>query len=99
MAKKKDRPEKGKLRIYNQEWIGEAAEKGFKRYYEALKESYPEDIRDKLDNPAFVHHNEILYYTAFEDALNTFFIGCMEDTVTELSLYVDELGKVTANLK
>ena len=86
------------LRLYDNEWIEQAADKGFKRYFDALKQSYPENMRQKLDDKAFAEHCATLYYTAFEDSLNAFFLQVLEDNMHEVSLAMDELCKVTASI-
>ena len=87
------------FKLYDNEWIEKAADDGFKRYFEALKQSYPENVRSKLDEKAFLEHTAVLYYTAFEDSLNTFFMQVLEDNMHEVSLAMDELCKVTATIK
>ena len=87
------------LKLYDKEWVEQAADKGFERYFDILKQSYPENVRPKLDDKAFVEHCAILYYTAFEDSLNTFLMQVLEDNMHEVELAMDELCKVTASIK
>ena len=98
MSRKKQTEELENYSIYKQKWVEKSAMKGFERFFKSLKESYPEDMRDKLEIPAYKNHIRILYFTAFEDALNTFFVQCLDDTISQLNLYMDELGKVTATI-
>lgn len=86
------------LKLYDKEWVEQAADKGFKRYFDILKQSYPENVRPKLDDKAFVEHCAVLYYTAFEDSLNTFLMQVLDDNMHEVSLAMDELFKVTASI-
>lgn len=88
--------------IYNNEKIAEMAKKGFNRFWTAFKESIiPDEAKDKGDKmmESVKARFEMLYYTAFEDALNTFLVVCIEDTMHEVELCVNELRDVTAEIK
>lgn len=87
------------FRVFDKNWVEKAADEGFKRFYDTLKQSYPENLRHRLDEKVFINHNAVIYYTAFEDSLNTFIMQVMEDSLHEVSLAMDELCKVTATFR
>lgn len=82
-------------RLYEKEWVEKTATDGFNRAMEGVREKEPAfaAVMDKCLWPF-----EVMYYTAFEDALNTFLIQCIGDDVTKIELFMDELHKVTANI-
>lgn len=87
------------LKLYDKEWVEQAADKGFKQYFDTLKQCYSENVRPKLDDKAFAEHCAVLYYSAFEDSLNTFLMQVLEDNMHEVELALVELCKVTASIK
>ena len=81
--------------LYNQEWIEKTATEGYERMAETLKKESP-TISAAVENyPWFF---ESIYYTAFEDALNTFILQVLEDELHNVSLCLDELHKITASI-
>lgn len=85
--------------LYNEKWVEKAATKRFENYYKVFLESIPEYMRKEMDSPELRYRLSLIYYTAFEDALNTFMLQMLNDTVTDMKLCMDELGKVTARIK
>lgn len=79
--------------LYDQEWVEKAATKGFNNVMAGMHEKEPvlAAAIDKCKWPF-----EVMYYTAFEDALNTFLLQCLDDDMHEVQLCLDELHKVTA---
>lgn len=80
--------------LYNTDWVAEAAVKGWHRFRDLMKETAPMPMPDVAERPV-----SIIYYTAFEDALNTFLRQCLDDHLNEFELCLSELGKVTASLR
>ncbi len=82
--------------LYDREWIEKAADKGYNDFLQAANAANPvaKNIIEK-NNFWF----EILYYSAFESALNTFIFQMLEDAMTEVNLCLDEFHKVTATVK
>lgn len=85
--------------LYDLDWVEKAADKGWERYKKDLMESMPEGARDLKGTPHVVEILAIVYYTSFEDALNTFFAQVLDDSITNIRLAMDELQKVTAEMK
>ena len=82
--------------IYNMEWVVEVAEKGFEDFFAALKKALPSTI---FEGNTMRNFTRDIYYTAFEDAANMILMQLSEDTVEEISFCVNELGKLTAELR
>lgn len=84
--------------LYEQRWVEKAATDGWNELVKNLEKSSP-----KLAEAAKVEggYNPIafIYYTAFENALNTFFHQAIEDGMTTVELSLDELQKLTAEIK
>ena len=83
--------------LYDQRWVERAADKGWKNVVNGLDEVQPGFKR--VTNERTVSIFEVVYYSAFEDALNTFFAQCLEDSLTEVQLQLDKLHKITAEIK
>lgn len=83
--------------LYDQRWVERAADKGWKNVVNGLDEVQPGFKR--VMNERIVSIFEVVYYSAFEDALNTFFAQCLEDSSTEVQLQLDKLHKITAEIK
>ena len=83
--------------FYNIEWIEQAATKGFDEFYKTFLASLPEKY--KQNDTLLRHRISILYYTAFESALNIFLQQAIQDSLTDVELCLDELGKLTARIK
>jgi len=82
--------------LYNQEWIEQTATDGFKRVMDNLHKNEPvfAAAMEKCLWPF-----EVMYYTAFEDALNTFLLKCLGDDMSKVRLCLDDLHKITATLE
>lgn len=81
--------------LYDMKWVEKAATQGFEEYYKALCESLPEN-----ENIGRSRHGiSILYYSAFESALNTFYRQVLHDNLTEVEICMNELGQLTARIK
>lgn len=83
--------------LYDHKWVEKAADKGWKDVIDNLEKSSPGFTKAMSDHTINIF--AVVYYSAFEDALNTFFAQCMEDTQTSISLCMDELLKITAEIK
>lgn len=84
--------------LYDQRWVEKAADEGFSDVVKSLKEIDPrlgEYAEKKDDYNVFA----ILYYSAFESALNTFFMQCLDDSITSIELCINELQKVSAEIR
>lgn len=81
--------------LYDKEWVEQTATDGFNKVMENMRQREPE-LAAAIDKCTWPF--EIMYYTAFEDALHTFFFQCLGDDVTKMELYLDKLHKVTANI-
>ena len=81
--------------LYNNEWVQKAAEDGYNDFLKTANDAIPNAARH-------IEHNnfmfELLYYTAFESALNTFIHQVLEDTMCHVELRLDELHKITATI-
>ena len=83
--------------LYEHRWVEQAADKGWKDVIDTLDKSVP-----SLKKPTHERALNIfaaVYYTAFENALNTFLAQCLDDALTEVQLTMRELQKVTAEIK
>lgn len=82
--------------LYDHKWVEKAADKGWKDVVDSLEKSTPGFKKAMTERVTNIF--AVVYYTAFEKALNTFFAQCLEDTVTTCKLCTDELKKVTAEI-
>ena len=85
-------------RLYDLRWVENAATKGFKDLTEKLEKVDPRlgaAARQKQGYNVLA----VIYYTAFENALNTFFHQCMEDTMQNVDICLDELQNITATIR
>ena len=84
------------------EEIQRLAKEGWERFWNAYKNSMDEDFKKSPDFEKKMervrNHYEFLYFTAFEDAINAFVIVVLDDSIHEIKLCVDELGKLSASL-
>ena len=87
------------LSLYNMEWVEEAADKGFDEFKDLLKKTSSAWASAMLDDEHATRVIAMLYYSAFESALNTFLVQVLEDQLHEISLSMDELCKVFAGMK
>ena len=79
--------------LYQKKWIEKAATEGCEQVMKNLKEREPQ-LAEAMSRVQWIY--EIVYYTAFEDALNTFLLKVLEDDFHKVELCVNELSKVTA---
>ena len=84
--------------LYDERWVEKAADTGYKQLTEDLRKQDPK-LGEAAASKKGYNLIAIIYYTAFENALNTFFEQCLDDTVTNCELYLDELHKITAQMK
>lgn len=81
--------------LYSEKWVEETATQGFERCMQALKQREPQ-IAASMDKILWIF--EVMYYTAFEDALNTFYLEVLKDDVSKIELYMDEMSEITAKI-
>lgn len=84
--------------LYDQRWVERAADQGWKDVVRNLEQNCPGFAEVAKNNKGF-NIFATLYFTAFEDALNTFFKRCLDDTVTTCKLSLDRIDQITAELK
>lgn len=89
---------KGGSSLYDKEWIEKAADEGFDDFIRIFNDSLPADSKYKLSRESNFRF-ALLYYGAFEHALNTMISQVFDDTMTEVELYMNELHRVTAQIK
>ena len=87
--------ERNESSLYNNEWVQKAAEDGYKNFLKAANNANP-NVAKHIEHNNFWF--ELLYYSAFEAALNTFIQQVLEDTKCNVELYLDELHKITATI-
>lgn len=83
--------------LYKLEWVESSADKGYKEFIEAIRKSLVKD--DVLGIPVVQKTLAVLYYSSFETALNVFLKQVLEDHLNEIVLSMDELCKVTAEMR
>ena len=84
--------------LYDKRWVEKAADEGFKSLIKDMEKIDPKLAEfAKRENGYNVF--AVIYYSSFEDALNTFFMECLDDTITNITLCVDELHKLSAEIK
>lgn len=84
--------------LYSNKWVEDAADKGWKELVEELTKIDPK-LGEVARRDEGLNVFAIIYYTAFEDALNTFFMQCLDDSITSVKLAMDEFHKVTAEMQ
>ena len=84
--------------LYNNEWVENAADSGWKETIDDLCKTMPE-FKKIVENDSALYLFTVFYYASFEKALNTFFMKIMDDTITTCELAINELQKVTAEIK
>ena len=78
--------------LYNLEWVEKAADDGYEEFLGIFNGSLKGTNRISKDN----YHFAMIYYAAFEHALNVFIQQVLEDGITSITLNLNELCKVTA---
>ena len=81
--------------FYNMEWVAQAATEGYEDFLKIFNESLPADMAIKPDNERFA----MIYYGAFEHALNIMLKQVLNDTQTQIELDIRELENITAIMK
>lgn len=84
--------------LYEQRWVEKAATEGWNDLVKQWEKSIPK-LAEKAKYDKGYNPLAAIWYTSFEAALNTFFNQVMDDTVTSFELCIDELQKVTAEIK
>lgn len=82
--------------LYQKEWVEETATEGYERMIQNIRDNYP-NLAEAISKSEWLW--QIIYFTAFEDSLNTFFLKCIEDNVHKVELQMNELSKITARIK
>lgn len=85
--------------LYNEQWVEQAADKGYGEFINSLKVLVPPDSTRTVDNISKSAWLKILYYGAFEAALNTFYEQVLDDHMTSIQLCINEWEKVVAKIK
>lgn len=80
--------------LYDCEWVEKAADEGWNRCKDGIIKAMP----NAAENTKVLDIFAVIYYTSFEDALNSFFHECMEDTIASCELCMNEIQKVTAEM-
>ena len=98
--KKKDNPTIEKLkergyRLYEKKWVEQEATKGFEAMMASMRKKEPEYAK-AMEKALWVF--EVVYYTAFENALNTLFMQVLKDEFTKVELIMDEFHKLVADI-
>lgn len=81
--------------FYNMEWVAQAATEGYEDFLKIFNESLPADMAIKPDNERFA----MIYYGAFEHALNIMLKQVLDDTKTLIELDIRKLENITAIMK
>ena len=81
--------------FYNMEWVAQAATEGYEDFLKIFNDSLPADKAIKPDNERFA----MIYYGAFEHALNIMLKQVLDDTKTLIELDMRNLEKITAIMK
>lgn len=84
--------------LYEQRWVEKAATDGWNELVKDFEKVSPK-LAEELEKKDGYNPLAVIYYTAFENALNTFFHQVMEDGMTTVELSLDELQKLTAEIK
>lgn len=83
--------------LYDQKWVEKAADSGWKDLLENLERTSPR-LAEMAKRENEYNIFAVIYYSSFETALNTFFMQCMEDSITNCEILIDELNKATATI-
>ena len=84
--------------LYNMRWVEKAATEGWNQLIKDMEKMEPK-LAEAARSQKGYNVLAVIYFTSFENALNTFFSQCMDDTLTTVSLCLDELQNVTAEMK
>lgn len=84
--------------LYEQRWVEKAATDGWNEMVKGMEKASPR-IAEMAKSEEGYNPLAAIYYTAFENALNTFFHQVMDDSLTTVELCLDELQKLTAEIR
>lgn len=84
--------------LYDQRWVEKAADEGWKEVVDGLSRQV-DGFMELAEGNSGTNILATLYYSAFENALNTFIKQCLDDSLTTVELCMNELQKVTASIK
>ncbi len=81
--------------LYDIEWVEKTASEGWEEMVKGLEKAMPgfgkmAGAEDGLNIFA------VIYYSAFESALNTFFQQVLDDSLAQVEITMNELQKITA---
>jgi hypothetical protein len=81
--------------LYNEEWVVKAADEGYEDFLEIFNGSIEKpELRIAKDNYRFA----MIYYGAFEHALNTFIRQALQDQINKWELDIRDLENIMAKL-
>lgn len=84
--------------LYDNRWVEKAADEGWKdliKNFEKIEPKLAEYAKHQEGYNVFA----VIYYSSFESTLNTFFVQCLDDSITNCKLILDKLQNVTAEIK
>lgn len=84
--------------LYDQRWVEKAATDGWNRLVKGMEKMAPELAKYAREKEGY-NIFAVIYYTSFENALNTFFMQCMDDSIANVQLILDEFQKVSAEIR
>lgn len=84
--------------LYDQRWVEKTADEGFKQLVKDFKK-VDKRLGELAEAKSGYNVFAVIYYSAFESALNTFFVQCLDDSITNCNMYLDKLQKITAEIK
>lgn len=84
--------------LYEQRWVEKAATDGWNELVKNLEKLSPK-LAEETKVKGGYNLIAVIYYSSFENALNTFFHQAIEDGMTTVELSLDELQKLTAEIK
>jgi len=85
--------------LYNKEWVEKVADEGFDDFISIFNESLEgENAKYRITRECNFRFG-LLYYGAFEHAVNMIIHQIMKDNNTELEFYMEQLNKVVAIIK
>lgn len=84
--------------LYDLRWVEKAADKGWKELIETMRDVEPK-YAEIAERQKGYNVFAVIYFTAFENALNTFFAQCLDDTITSVELDIRKLENIKAQIK
>jgi hypothetical protein len=84
--------------LYDQRWVEKSADNGFKQLVKDFKK-VDQRLGELAEAKSGYNVFAVIYYSAFEAALNTFFVQCLDDSITNCKLILDKFQKITAEIK